>query len=403
MILKLKTNGKYQYKNRKEFNSFIDSAGIVYIEKVTSIDNYQILKKVAEVAKDSENLHGIKGFYQDQENLKVLKYLVELKTAKTIADLIEFKVSLSPDEINSIIYQVASGLKTLHDNQILHRDIKPDNIIISEDNLVQLIDYDISRIYKAEQILDTVASGTRGFIAPELYISGQTDIRSDVYSLGKTIALLVEACSDNSYEYNELITKACEMNPNDRYQSVETIMEIVRRKHNRFFPPQHEQIIKGRELGLSEKQIAVYAKSRYNARQMGVIKHALAEEVPSEVLSLICDNELSSRQMWQIKTASLNGLNLRDIKKFAKAHYSVNEMTIYRLGLEQGHDSGQIKRTIRGFNNLCSLNTFSDEQLIKLRQGLYLGLTIEKITVYAHDFLSPDKMQGIIDILIEDH
>lgn len=399
MVLKLKANGKYNYKNRKEFNSYIDENNVVYIEKVTTIDNYQILKKVAEVASDSENLLGIKAFYQDKKNLQSLKYLVELKEAKTLADLIELKINLTNDELNNIIYQVASGLKTLHDNQILHRDIKPDNIIICKNNLVQLIDYDISRIYKPEQYQDTKASGTKGFIAPELYVNQQTDVRSDIYSFGKTIELLVKACSNLEYEYNEIISKAIEMNPNDRYQSVDKIMDIVKRKHNRFFPPQLEQIEKGRELGLTDEQINIYARSRYNARQMGVIKHALNEKIDPQVIKIICDNELSSRQMWQIKTASKNGIAVRDIKKFAKAHYTVNEMTIYRLGLEQGQNSGQIKNTMREFNILLNANTFSDEQLIKLRQGLYIGLNINEIKVYAHDFLSPEKMQAIIDII----
>ncbi len=400
MVLKLKTNGKYVYKNRKEFNSFIDENGTVYIEKSTSIDNYQLLKKIAEVASDSENLHGIRGFYQDQSNKQILKYLVELKDAKTLTDLIELKVGLSNDEIENIIYQIASGLSTLHENQILHRDIKPDNIIISENNLVQLIDYDISRIYKPEQSQDTTTSGTKGFIAPELYVNEQTDIRSDIYSLGKTIQMLVDACSVSAYEYNELISKCTEMNPDDRYQSTEKIMDIVKRKHNRFFPPQLEQIEKGRELGLSEEQISLYARSCYNARQMGVLKHALNEKVEYEVFKLMADNDLSSRQMWQVKNAWENGLTLPQIKKFAKSHYSVNEMTIYRLGMLKGQDSANIKRTIREFNDLTSRNCFSDEQLIKLRQGLYLGLDIDKIKVYAHDFLTPDQMQAIIEIII---
>ncbi len=347
MVLKLKTNGKYIYKNRKEFNSFVDAEGVVYIEKATSIDNYQILKKIAEVANDSENLHGIRGFYQDQNNKKVLKYLVELKEAKTLTDLIDLKVCLSNDEIESIIYQIASGLNTLHENQILHRDIKPDNIIISEDNLVQLIDYDISRIYKPEQSQDTTTSGTKGFIAPELYVNEQTDIRSDIYSLGKTIQMLVDACSVSAYEYNEIITKCTQMNPEDRYQSTERLMDIVKRKHNRFFPPQLEQIEKGRKLGLTEEQISLYARSCYNARQMGVLKHAINEQIDNEVYKLMADSDLSSRQMWQVKNAWENGLTLSQIRKFAKAHYSVNEMTIYRLVMLKGQDSGLIKITIR--------------------------------------------------------
>ncbi len=402
MILKLKSNGVYTYKESKKFNSFTDENGVVYIEKQTDISNYQILKKISEVANDSENLHGITAFYQDQTNPKILKYLVELKNVKTLSDIIDSGVKLNSEEIDSIIYQIASGLKVLHDNQILHRDIKPDNIIIDEHNLIQLIDYDISRIYKPDQEQDTTTSGTRGFIAPELYVNLQTDIRSDIFSFGKTIEKVVMSCASQPVIYGELIARCCQMNPDDRYQNADSIIEVIIKKKNRFFPAQLEQITKGQELGLSDEEINLYARYCYNAKQMGVIKHAIHEQIDDRVLSLICDEELSSRQMWQIKTAAKNGVKYQDILKFAKAHYDVNEMTVFRLGLEQNLSTAKIKVNIREFNELLINNTFSNEQLVKLRQGLYLGLDIERIKVYAHDFLSIEQMQKILSILCED-
>ncbi len=399
MKLNLKSNGIYQYKNKK-FRQFIDQNHKVYIEKTTDIINYNLLRQIADVAKTTENLHGIVAFYKHEADEQKFKYLVELKKVKTIEELIEEKIQLNQAEIDSIIYQVASGLSALHKENILHRDVKPANIIIDEHNLVQLIDYDISRVYDENKHQDTTHSGTKGFVAPELYMMKQTDIRSDIYSLGKTLEILINECGyEYRYEYNELITKATAVDINNRYHSTDAIIEIIKKKKNRFFPPQLEQIAKAKVLGLSEEEISVFAKTIYNAKQMGVLKHAINEKVDAEVLQLITDPEFTSQQMWQIKTAAQEGLSFRKIIKFAKPYYTVSEMTIYRLGLGCNKSEREITSDIRGYNQIIAHQVFSDEQLKKIRQGFYQGLTLEQIKVYAHDFLNVKQMEQIIEIL----
>ncbi len=399
MNLKLKANGIYKYKN-KQFRQYIDQENRNYIEKTTEIINYKLLKQIAEVAKNSENLHGIVAFYQHESDQNKVNYLVELKKSKTIEELIEHQVKLNQSEIDSIIYQVASGLSELHKENILHRDIKPANIIIDEDNLVQLIDYDISRIYDGDKNQDTTHSGTKGFVAPELYLMQQTDARSDIYSFGKTIEILINQCGhEYRFEYNELISKATAIDMENRYQNIEEIIEIITKKKNRFFPPQLEQIEKAKQLGLTESEISIFAKTIYNAKQMGVIKHAINEKVSTEIIKLIADKNFSSQQMWQIKTADQEGLNYKQICEFAKPYYNVSEMTIYRLGLKNKKNKHQIIADIRGYNNIIDNQVFSDEQIRKIRQGFYLDLPLKQIEVYAHDFLTSKQMEQIISIL----
>ncbi len=399
MKLNLRSNGFYQYKNKK-FRQFIDQNQKVYIEKITDIINYNLLKQIADVAETSENLHGIIAFYKHEQDETKIKYLVELKKTKTIEELIEQKVKLNQAEIDSIIYQVASGLSALHRENILHRDVKPANIIIDEHNLVQLIDYDISRVYDETKSQDTTHSGTKGFVAPELYLMKQTDVRSDIYSLGKTVEILINECGyDYRFEYNELITKATAVDINNRYKSVEAIIEIIKKKKNRFFPPQLEQIEKAKKLGLNEAEISIFAKTTYNAKQMGVLKHAINEKLDADVLQIIADPEFTSQQMWQIKTAAKEGLTFKQIIKFAKPYYTVSEMTIYRLGLKCNKTQREIIHDIRGYNSIIDNQVFSDEQIKKIRQGFYQNLTLKEIKVYAHDFLSVNQMEKIIEIL----
>jgi serine/threonine protein kinase len=70
---------------------------------------------------------------------------------------------------------------------IVFRDLKPANIMIARDNRVKLIDFGIARFFKEDQQEDTFVYGTPGYAAPEQYGTGQTDVRSDIFSLGATL------------------------------------------------------------------------------------------------------------------------------------------------------------------------------------------------------------------------
>jgi serine/threonine protein kinase len=70
---------------------------------------------------------------------------------------------------------------------IVFRDLKPSNIMITRDGRVKLIDFGIARFFKEDKLEDTYVYGTPGYAAPEQYGSGQTDVRSDIFSLGATL------------------------------------------------------------------------------------------------------------------------------------------------------------------------------------------------------------------------
>jgi len=70
---------------------------------------------------------------------------------------------------------------------IVFRDLKPANIMIARDNRIKLIDFGIARFFKEDKQEDTYVYGTPGYAAPEQYGTGQTDVRSDIFSLGATL------------------------------------------------------------------------------------------------------------------------------------------------------------------------------------------------------------------------
>lgn len=138
---------------------------------------------------------------------------------------------LSQQEVVRIMLELADILSYLHKQKppIIHRDIKPDNIIIRDDGSLCLIDFDTARQVKADEEKDTVFFGTRGYAPPEQYGFRQTDARSDIYSFGVLLRfLLTNSVRENSKiriyaPLQKIIDRCTKFSPDDRYQSIDDV------------------------------------------------------------------------------------------------------------------------------------------------------------------------------------
>ena len=116
-----------------------------------------------------------------------LYYIVmELVEGITLKKYIQKKGRLSVKEATSIAIQVAQGIECAHNNHIIHRDIKPQNIIISKEGKVKVTDFGIARAASANTI-NSNAMGSVHYISPEQARGGYIDEKSDIYSLGITM------------------------------------------------------------------------------------------------------------------------------------------------------------------------------------------------------------------------
>ena len=176
------------------------------------------------------------------------KYLVrEYIEGRTLSDIVSAGGSLGTDDIFDIGLKLADILCYLHGQNppVIHRDIKPQNIVVGKDGSIHLIDFGIARVHKQQRERDTSVILTLDYASPEQFGFEQTTPVSDIYSLGvvllylatgRTIRSDLEAQIVNNRLRN-LIGQCIDFNPKMRIQSAEEIRRYIlrgsRRQKNR--------------------------------------------------------------------------------------------------------------------------------------------------------------------------
>ena len=125
----------------------------------------------------------IVNIYDVGEDHGVNFIVMELVEGITLKEYIEKKGKLAVREATSIAIQVSQGLEAAHNSGIIHRDVKPQNIIISTDGKVKVTDFGIARAASSNTISSTVM-GSVHYSSPEQARGGYSDAKSDIYSLG---------------------------------------------------------------------------------------------------------------------------------------------------------------------------------------------------------------------------
>jgi len=158
--------------------------------------------------------------------------LEEYIDGKSLSRLMDENTVFTKKQIRSIAKQLVSAMSELHKSNIIHRDIKPDNIIISESGNVWLIDYDIARIYRDEVRKDTETMGTFGYAPIEQYGMLPTDYRTDIYAFGATLIRLLDYSGIKGPLYR-IAEKCKRLDPAQRYD-ISSLKRSLNRQ--RFMP-----------------------------------------------------------------------------------------------------------------------------------------------------------------------
>lgn len=190
----------------------------------------------------------------DEENLHYI--VMELIEGITLKSYIEKKELLDSKEAIGIAIQVAQGIAAAHEQHIIHRDIKPQNMIISKDGKVKVADFGIARAVSSQTVNSSAAVGSVHYISPEQARGGYCDERSDIYSFGitlyemvtgrvpfegdNTVAVALAHLEDSVVppgDYNpqvypgleDIILKCTKKKPDRRYGSMEEVIHDLRR------------------------------------------------------------------------------------------------------------------------------------------------------------------------------
>ncbi|MDF2820769.1 MAG: hypothetical protein K0R15_1210 [Clostridiales bacterium] len=242
--------------DRYEIIEKIGSGGMsdVYKAKCHKLNRYVAIK----VLKDefSEDLNFVQKFNAEAQSAASLSHInivnvfdvvqgdgihyivMELIEGMTLKEFINQKGPLVMEEAVEIAIQIASGIEHAHKNKIIHRDIKPQNIIISFDGIVKVTDFGIARAASSVTITAN-ATGSVHYISPEQARGGYTDEKSDIYSLGITLfemltgKLPYEGDNNVSIALQHIqgeVVKPSDVNPNIS-QSVESVvMKMIQKK-----------------------------------------------------------------------------------------------------------------------------------------------------------------------------
>lgn len=157
---------------------------------------------------------------------QIYEVVITEETTAIIEEYIEGpslgSIKLSGRQFTGVVRDLCCVLEFLHGKGIIHRDIKPSNIIYTESGHICLIDFDAAREPKENREQDTRLLGTRGYAPPEQYGFSQTDVRTDIYSLGVTLEQILQ----NRFQklrYKRRLQKCTELDPNKRYQSIRQV------------------------------------------------------------------------------------------------------------------------------------------------------------------------------------
>lgn len=241
-----------------------------------------------------------------------IHYIVmELVEGITLKKYIEKKARLTYKEAVSIAIQVSMGIEAAHNNHIIHRDIKPQNIIISKDGKVKVTDFGIAKAATSNTITSNVM-GSVHYTSPEQARGGYSDEKSDIYSLGitmfemltgrvpfngeTTVAIAIKHIQEempSPKEYvpeipasvESIVLKCCQKSPDRRYQSMKELIADL--KQSLLNPDEDFVVVNDPDMGAGTRMVSDSEMEQIKRRS----SHHQTDEYEEESLRLRSDTE----------------------------------------------------------------------------------------------------------------
>ena len=156
------------------------------------VDDEEFVARFQREARSAARLahHNVVAVFDTGDDNGTLFLVMEYVPGLTLRDLIRKEAPMSPAKALAMIEPVLSALAAAHDAGILHRDVKPENVLLADDGRVKVADFGLARAINSETqhtATGGVLIGTVSYLSPELVVNGKADARADVYAAGVLI------------------------------------------------------------------------------------------------------------------------------------------------------------------------------------------------------------------------
>ena len=256
--------------------------------------------------------------------------IMELLESRTLKDYIEEKGALSNEETLKISMQIASGLEAAHKEHIIHRDIKPQNIVLNKNMVAKVTDFGIAKATTSSTITNFgTTMGSVHYFSPEHAKGGYTDEKSDIYSLGVvmyematgrvpfnsdsavSVALKhiqeapiepIDINNNVSESLNSIILKAMAKNTTSRYKSATDMLKDIHEamndnnkyiRNNSSVEAGSTQVIPIITDEIIEENIVPNLRTRNPARRMNLVtSKGLKNDLKQENRDILDENNI---------------------------------------------------------------------------------------------------------------
>ena len=243
---------KIYIRNRYKIETILDSGGfgITYLAEDTEFCQKVVLKKYCPLEDRKISYEkGKKDFLREARTLsalsditaivRVLDYFEERGDAYIVMEYvkghslrkyIENRIeSMNFSQAWDFFLPIIDALEKMHEKNLIHRDINPDNIIVREDETLKLIDFGSAREYASDVTMTAIVKG--GYAPPEQFGFLQTDIRTDIYSVGVLMNYMLTGAFPQEVKYNgkmkNVLNICLNLRPEKRYSSAENLKKAV--------------------------------------------------------------------------------------------------------------------------------------------------------------------------------
>jgi NIMA (never in mitosis gene a)-related kinase len=304
------------FQVKRKSDELIYALKRVKVGKMNERDKQNSLNEVRVLASMCHpNVIDYKEAFYDEESESlniVMEYADEGDLAAKIKSNKSSKTLLSENEIWSIFIQIVSGLKSLHEKKIMHRDMKCANIFIKKGE-VKLGDLNVSKVVKSK-FLQT-QTGTPYYASPEVWSEKPYDYKSDMWSLG---CVLYEMCS---------------LKPPFRANSLETLYKTIMKGIYEQVP-----IFYSKDLqSIINSLLSIDPKKRPSCDQL-LSNITIKKKIESEKLNMIsCQGTLLKTMKWPANFTEIND-KLSKLKRYEINKESISDQTSSKLLTSKSHD-----------------------------------------------------------------